>query len=91
MVNPSFRLQALPCTLKLIEGSTDLKGDFTMGVLVGHFNILYEAFNNMTAAGMTTQTYITFNDIVAQWVEHLPCIPRIASSIPQCEHRFLEI
>ena len=58
MVNPSFRLQALPCTLKLIEGSTDLKGDFTMGVLVGHFNILYEAFDNMTAAGMATQTYL---------------------------------
>ena len=47
-----------------------------MGVLVGHFNILYEAFNNMTAAGMTTKTYLTFNEMVAQLVVHLPCIPR---------------
>ena len=56
MVNPSFCIQALPCTLKLIEGSTDLRADFTMGELVGHFNILYEAFNNMTAAGIATNT-----------------------------------
>ena len=67
MVNPSFRLQALPCTLKLIEGSTDLKGDFTMGVLVGHFNILYEAFNNMPAAGIKRRPIQTFNGTVAQW------------------------
>ena len=60
-----------------------------MGVLVGHFNILYEAFNNMTAAGMTTKTYLTFNEIVAQLVVHLPCIPRIAGSIPRHIHRFL--
>ena len=43
--------QALPCTLKLIDGSTELKGDQTMGVLVGEYNILYEAFNNMQASG----------------------------------------
>ena len=72
MVNPSFRIQALPCTLKLIEGSTDLRADFTMGVLVGHFNILYEAFNNMTAAGIATNTYRVFNAIIAQLVVHLP-------------------
>ena len=51
IVIPSSKIQALPCSLKLIEGSTDLKADYTMGVLVGHFNILYEAFNNMAAAG----------------------------------------
>ena len=43
--------QALPCTLKLIDGSTELKSDQTMGVLVGEYNILYEAFNNMQASG----------------------------------------
>ena len=52
-----------------------------MGVLVGHFNILYEAFNNMTAAGITTNTYLTLNVIVAQLVMLLPCIPRVTSSI----------
>ena len=72
MVTPSFRIQALPCTLKLIEGSTDLRADFTMGVLVGHFNILYEAFNNMAAAGIATKTYKAFNAIIAQLVVRLP-------------------
>ena len=43
-----------------------------MGVLVGHFNILYEAFNNMTAAGIATNTYLAFNAIIAQLVVHLP-------------------
>ena len=43
-----------------------------MGVLVGHFNILYEAFNNMAAAGIATNTYNAFNAIMAQLVVRLP-------------------
>ena len=43
-----------------------------MGVLVGHFNILYEAFNNMAAAGIPTNTYKAFNAIIAQLVVRLP-------------------
>ena len=59
MINLSFCIQALPCTLKLIEGSTELKADYTMGVLVGHFNIPLEAFNKMPAAGISTQTQLS--------------------------------
>ena len=44
-------VQALPCSLAHIEANPDLKADHTKGVLVSQFDIMYEEFDNMVAAG----------------------------------------
>ena len=38
-------MQALPCTIDLIEANPSLKADQGMGILVGRFNISYECFD----------------------------------------------
>ena len=44
-------LQALLCTMGLLDSNPDLKTDTTMGVVVGEYKILYEPFNDKDAAG----------------------------------------
>ena len=44
-------MQALPCTMGLLDSNPDLKTDTTMGVVVGEYKILYEPFNDKDAAG----------------------------------------
>ena len=44
-------VQALPCTIGFIEGNPNLKTDNTQGVLVGEFELIYEAFDNSVASG----------------------------------------
>ena len=44
-------IQALPCTIGYIEGHPNLKTDNTMGMVVGEFELKYEAFDNSVASG----------------------------------------
>ena len=44
-------MQALLCTMGLLDANPDLKTDTTMGVVVGEYKILYESFNDKDAAG----------------------------------------
>ena len=41
---------ALPCTIGYIEGHPNLKTENTMGMVVGEFELKYEAFNNFVAS-----------------------------------------
>ena len=54
-LNIFILLQALPCTIALIEGNPELRADTIRGVLVGEYRIQYEKFDNMLAAGKVNE------------------------------------
>ena len=43
--------QALPCTLEHIEANPELQADYTMGIVVGRYNIHHDQFDNVKASG----------------------------------------
>ena len=55
-------VQALPCTIGFIEGNPNLKTDNAMGVVVGDFELKYEAFDNSVASGKKSAYLFTKNE-----------------------------
>ena len=57
-------LQALPCSLAMIEASPNLKEDHCMGIILATYPLIYQAFDNTVAAGM--YTYVSHYDFAKQ-------------------------